>query len=152
MLYSISNLGVTTVTFSYPTQSWYVRIIGGVDSAGNIVSAYTDAESAGPLPRDLRAKIAGLPKKTKVVSKSPDQTIVVDSTEKAGAPSETPPKVVPLTADVFWTSELSLSGEELERLTEFESLLHSPTTREEAIRLFYKKDWSALRRLKEQSR
>jgi hypothetical protein len=153
VFYGISGLGVTTVTFSYPTQSWSVRTIGGVDSAGNIVSAYADVESVGPLPRDLRAEIAGLPKKTKVVSKRPGSTVVVmDSKENPGTPSETPLRMVPLTADVLWTSELSLSGGEFEYLTEFEPLLYNPATREEAIRLFYKKDWEALRRLKEQSR
>jgi hypothetical protein len=145
--------GVGTVSFLYLSQSWIVKIIGGLDKKGEIADKndpnYLD-NFGGPLPVPLRAEIVALPDLS-TLKKIEDKTMGI--LRKKNEPVlNVPDEMVSLPPDFRMTSELSISGADFEPFVEFAPLLQEedPDIREEALRLYYKKDWESLRRLKEQ--
>jgi len=142
---------VNIVVFPYLSEQWTIKIVGGINEKKEIADLTID-EVRRSLPASVRAEIAGLPV---VADLPPDMEKVNENCvgilrQKEDMPLDKPTEMIPLSADGRYASELSLSGEELNHLTEFAPLLENPATREEATNLFYKKDWETLKRLKEQ--
>ncbi len=144
--------GVGAVSFPYLSQYWVVRVIGGLDKKGEIADKndpnYLD-NFGGPLPVSLRAEIVALPDLS-TLEKIEDKAMGVLRKENEPVLKE-PKEFIPLIPDGRYTSELSISGADFEPFVEFVPLLESEDTniREEALRLYYKKDWEALKRLKD---
>jgi len=144
--------GVGEVSFPYLSQSWVVRIIGGLDKKGEIADKndpnYLD-NFGGPLPVSLRAEIVAL-LDLSTLEKIEDKAMGVLRKENEPV-LNVPDEMVSLPPDFRMTSELSISGADFEPFVEFAPLLQDedPNVRGEALRLYYKKDWESLRRLKE---
>ena len=132
-----------SVNFLYPTEYWCVRIIGGINAEGHMVNPSYRGEIK-PLG-DLRNEIAGYVAGTG--EKLSEKGVGILRTEKE--PYEKP-VMVPFPSDYRYTSELSLSGKELQELQEAGGLLADPKTRDEAVRAIRAKDWQTLKRLKEE--
>jgi len=134
--------GISEVIFPYLSQIWEVRITGLIDDQGEILNPESPEYMGGhKLPPKLRLEIAGVPE--------PELVKMYD--HKLGLPRkkhepvlEEPKVMIPLPHGLRWTSEVSMSGEE------FNKLLSDPRTKEEAERAIWNKDWETLKRLKEQ--
>ena len=131
--------GTEVVIFSYVRESWQIRIVGGLDQDENIADLSKE-KNIRPLPRDLRNKIAGLPLDTVRVNEKEEGVL----REKNDIPLERPLEMVPLLPEGRYTSEVSMSGEELGEL------LSDPIIGKAAERAIWDKDWETLKRLKEQ--
>jgi hypothetical protein len=138
--YSPPDYGIGAVSFLYLMQCWNVRIIGGLDEEGNIADR-SKVEDIQPFSRELRAEIAGLPPDFERVGEG----MIGIPRQDDDAPLEKPTEMISLPPDLRWTSDVSMSGEE------FNKLLNDPQTKTEAERAIWEKDWEALKRLKEQS-
>jgi len=138
--YSPPYYGIGAVSFLYLMQCWNVRIIGGLDEEGNIADR-SKVEDIQPFSRELRAEIAGLPPDFERVGEG----MIGIPRQDDDAPLEKPTEMISLPPDLRWTSDVSMSGEE------FNKLLNDPQTKTEAERAIWEKDWEALKRLKEQS-
>jgi hypothetical protein len=137
------GFGVTTVTFLYAPESWTVRIVGGKDKDGNIISRDANAETH-PLGAKLRAEIAGISNGSGLLPALvplSDETVAMP---RNGEPILERPEMIPFSSDGRMTSEVSMSG------GEFADLLNDPTTKEEAMRAIWAKDWPTIRRLRDQ--
>lgn len=130
--------GVGSVAFLYPEEWWYVKIVGGLDSNGQIVGHVDSVVEA--LPATLRNEISGLSEQ------KPEDLDDIDETSigllrrgpvvsvKDGAHEMLEP-------DLRWTSELTLSGDE------WHDLLNDPARAREATEAIYAKDWAKLAEL-----
>jgi len=135
--------GISLVIFPYLSQHWTVKIIGLVNDQGEILDPGSPEYMQGHmLPPKLRFEIAGVP--------APKLLEMYD--HKLGLPRkedepalETPEMMISFPPGLRWTSEVSMTGEEFNRL------LSNPETKVEAERAIWEKDWDALKRLKEQN-
>lgn len=130
------NGGVLLVAFWYLKQKWSVRIVGGVDEGGNIADR-EKRDSVRSLTREFRNEIAGIPAN---VEKLNDIIFAVPRAEGEIVP-EKPVDMIMLPPDFHWTSEVSMSGEELG------NILSNPKIKKEAEHAIWKKDWEKLKHL-----
>lgn len=140
--------GVGQVLFPYLSQSWNVKIVGGLDKKGEIAdkSGHNYLENFGsPLPVALRAEIVAFPDSS-MLEKVSDKVMAVPRKENELA-LNAPEKLVLLPSDFRWTSEFSLSGEEIEKFAQHAGLLLEPDIQKEAERALRAKDWETLKRL-----
>ena len=133
--------GILAVTFPYRTEIWHVRIVGGTNEDGSLTDR-TQSATVLPLSAKQRAEIAGW-----------DQSAVQVDEKNTGFLRQAddplkdhPASMVALPADLRWTSELSLTGQELG------DLLTDPTIADQVGRAILSKDWATLRRLTDQKR
>ncbi len=156
-------LNVLTVTFPYLKQAWNVRIVGAFNEKENRVA--TQEERAGSedgsreeyirsLPLKLRAEIAGL-STTPTLSLPANMERINRETaavirHKDETPPEKPTEMIPFSPDWRWTSELSLSGDEIEKFAESAKLLLDPVIQKKAESAICAKDWEKLKQLKAQ--
>lgn len=140
-------LNVLSIIFPYLKQIWIIKIVGGLDSEGKIADR-TKTEVIKPLPVQLRAEIAGLPTIPGLPLPSEMERLnkenVVIIRRKDEPPLEKPTEMIPLPSDFRWTSEVTMSGEELSNLPK---LLSNPQTRDEILRAYSEKDWETFKRL-----
>lgn len=141
--------GISDVFFPYLDQVWAIKIIGLANEKGEILHPEnSEYENGVSLPPHLRFEIAGVPP-VEMLEKF-NHSLGLPRKENEPVLKE-PKEFVLFTPDGRWTSELLISGADFEPFVEFAPLLkdEDPNIREEALRLYYKKDWKSLRRLKE---
>ena len=143
--------GVNVVVFPYLSEQWFVKIVGGINQKGEIADLSVD-EVRSPLPAALRAEIAELP----VVPELPSEIEKINENilgiirEKDNLPLERPNEMIPFSPDGKWTSDFSLSGDEIEKFAESAKLLLDPAIQKEAESAIRAKDWEKLKQLKAQ--
>lgn len=134
--------GISLVIFPYLSQFWTVRIVGLINEQGEILSPENPAYEEGrQLSMKLRFEIAAVPE---------PQEVEMYGDHKLGLPRkenepvlEAPGVMMLLPPDFRWTSEVSMSGEELGKL------LNDPQTGSQTARAIWEKDWETLKHLKE---
>ncbi len=145
--------GVGQILFPYLSQSWSVKIVGGLDKKGEIADKsdpnYLE-NFGGPLPVALRADIVALPDFS-TLEKVSDKVMAVPRKENEPV-LNAPEELVSLPSDFKMTSEFSLSGEEIEKFAQYVSLLLEPDIQKEAERAIRAKDWETLKRLQSRNR
>ncbi len=143
--------GINVVVFPYLSEQWLVKIVGGINQKGEIADLSAD-EVRHPLPAALRAEIAELP----IVPELPSEIEKINENvlglirEKDNLPLERPSKMIPFSPDWRWTSEFSLSGDEIEKFAESAKLLLDPAIQKEAECAIRAKDWEKLKQLRAQ--
>lgn len=143
--------GVNVVVFPYLSEQWCVKIVGGINQKGEIADLSVD-EIRHSLPAALRAEIAELP----IVPELPSEIEKINENllgfirGKGNLPLERPSEMIPFSPDWRWTSEFSLSGDELEKFAESAKLLLDPAIQKEAESAIRAKDWEKLKQLKAQ--
>jgi len=137
--------GLSGVNFPYPGQNWSIRIIGGVDKDGNIVDVNAE-KSAGGFSPELRREISGIPENVELVSQESEWWATVGVPFKSDEAPITPTEYVPLDADGRWTSELTMSPDEIL------DVVDGPRTerKEALVKAISEKDWETARRLLKQ--
>jgi len=118
-----ANDGVLTVSFPFLQEWWQIRIIGGLDKDGNIL----DRSKAG-----LTSEAEKLNEKLLVILRKDNNPVL-----------EKPTEMVSIPPDFRWTSEVTMSGEQLN------DLLSDPEVKEQASQAIWGKDWRTLKRLKD---
>ncbi|MFA5987537.1 MAG: hypothetical protein WC797_02720 [Candidatus Paceibacterota bacterium] len=130
--------GVLIVTFPYLDQSWSIRIVGGLNSAGDIADRSKD-KIVKPLTSALRAEISGLPPSVDVVS----ENVVGILRDNNINPLKNVEEMVPLPYDLHYTSDVSMSGKDFKELT-------SDPEKKKVVQIaIANKDWETLKSLKE---
>lgn len=139
--------GVIAVVFPYQNEIWRVKITGGLDDHGNMVGRGDpefNEKIKRPLPPELRNEIAGLTDEKNVerIQLGGKEGPMAKVREEDEPLLDEPKEFVPLPADMRWTSEVSMSGEQ------FNDLLSDPQTKERIKQALYEKDWDTLRELR----
>lgn len=133
--------GILSVTFPYRTEIWHVRIVGGTNADGEITDR-TQLATVKPLSAKQRAEIAGWnPIAEEMEGKNTGFLRQADDPLK-----DHPTAMVALPADLRWTSELWLTGQELS------DLLTDPKIGNQVGLAISTKDWATLRRLADEKR
>ncbi len=133
------GFGILHVSFLYGTESWSVKIVGGLDKEGNLADR-SNQEVAMSLGAGRRAEIADFDAKAEKISENSFGLL----RQPANPLKDKPKEMVSLPPDSRWTSEVSMTGAELG------SLLSDPQTKEQAGHAIWQKDWQTLKCLKEE--
>lgn len=131
--------GILTVSFLYRTEIWFAKIIGGLDEGNNLV----DRRFGGTV------KPLGMLKREEISGWTPTAEFIEPQGSGLRRKTDNPlldqPRIlVSLPGNSHWTSQFSMTGQELDRL------LQNPETRTQAGQAIWQKDWETLRRLKKE--
>ncbi len=141
--YNLRGPGVMAVTFPYLNESWYVKIMVGVDKEGKILDPndpnYMEKYD-GKRTNELRNEIAGLPSEDKI--EKLQEGTVGEKRKEGDAALELPREYEEFFPDLEKTSEVTMSGEQ------YAELAKDPVVKKEFNRAISENDWETLRKLK----
>ncbi len=139
-LYYISNsgpvIGCSNVVFPYGKESWYIRIMGLVNSQGEMVDVSLAVKGDRALPPEIRNAIADIPTDKDKISE--EEGFIGEKRGLSNPLKEVPEEMVEIKHEFQMESELTMSG------AQFADIMGDPKTYKEAVEAIVHKDYKSL--------